>query len=103
MWSRSLSLYRGRHDPEVVHVLAGALWRTLLLTTLLGIAGVLAYGAWELVVVLENLTASGGSRSNPPALLDRAKLEQTLRAFESRNAQYEAARTSRPSVTDPSR
>jgi hypothetical protein len=103
-WARLLALYRARYEPENLRPLADMYWRTMLSLMLISVAGVVAFGVWEFVAVVENL-ASGQNNDNstPPVVLNRSQLETTLSIYGARQAQFQAAQSALVTVADPSK
>ncbi len=103
-FSRLRALYRARHEPENLRPLADVYWRSMLAFMLLSIAGVIAFGLWQFVVVVENLSsAQSGNSSASPVTFNRTKLDGALRAYDARQAQYDASASGAATVADPSR
>lgn len=103
-FDRLRALYRARHEPENLRPLADMYWRSVLAFMLLAVAGVIAFGLWQFVVVVENLSAAqSGNSSVSPVTFNRAKLDGVLRAYDTRQAQYDASASSAATVADPSK
>ena len=102
--NRLLAYYRARHEPENLRPLADMYWRALLALALLSVAGVIMFGLWEFVAVVESLTAAqSGTGTTPPVVLNRQQLETVLGAYDARQAQYRATEATRMTVNDPSK
>ena len=103
-FNRLRALYRARYEPENLRPLADMYWRFILALALLSIVGVIMFGLWQFVAVVENLSAAqSGSTSASPVIFNRTKLESVLRAYDARQAQYDASASSAATVTDPSK
>jgi hypothetical protein len=98
------ALYRARHEPENLRPLADMYWRFILALALLSVLGVALFGLWQFVMVVENLSAAqSGNNSASPVMFNRAKLDGVLRAYDARQAQYDASASSAVTITDPSK
>lgn len=95
--------YASRLEPENMRVIAEAFWRFMLLLAFVGLFGVVAFGAWEFSRVMDALGSAAESGKAPRAVLDRTRLEETLRTLDARRDAFEAAKAQRPAVADPSR
>ena len=103
-FNRLRALYRARYEPENLRPLADMYWRSMLALALFSIVGVIVFGLWQFVAVVENLSAAqSGSTSASPVVFNRTKLESVLRAYDARQAQYDASASSAATVTDPSK
>ncbi|MEK7601167.1 MAG: hypothetical protein AAB480_01375 [Patescibacteria group bacterium] len=103
-FNRLRALHRARHEPENLRPLADVYWRSMLAFMLLSIVGVIAFGLWQFVVVVENLSAAqSGNSSASPVTFNRTKLEGVLRAYDARQAQYDASASGAATVADPSK
>ncbi len=103
-FDRLRALYRARHEPENLRPLADMYWRFMLALALLSVVGVALFGLWQFVMVVENLSAAqSGYSSAPPVIFNRTKLENVLRAYDARQAQYDASASNAVTVTDPSK
>lgn len=98
------AVYEARYEPENIRPLVEWYWRVLLTGSLLGIIGVLAYGATEFFGVLGNLNdAQSVSRGTPPLILNRAQLADTLTKHKTRLDALEAAKGQQQQFADPSK
>jgi hypothetical protein len=96
-------LYERRLEPEYLRVLAEDYWRALLVFALCALIGLVLFGVWQFVAVLEDLAgAQNGAGVKPPVAFSRPLLENMLSAFDAREAAYEA-QGSGTTFTDPSR
>ena len=103
-FNRLRALYRASSEPENLRPLADMYWRFMLGLMLVSIAGVVMFGTWEFVAVIDRLTSLQNSgNSTPPVALDRYKLEATLSAYSERQARFQAALSARIIVGDPSK
>lgn len=100
-FDRIREIYTARHEPENVRHIADFLWRIMLVISSIAFVGILAYGAWEFIAVMEALYAPPPARAVPAPPLDRASLESALAQFEAREAAF-AATSSAATVPDPS-
>ncbi|OGG90941.1 hypothetical protein A3H16_00205 [Candidatus Kaiserbacteria bacterium RIFCSPLOWO2_12_FULL_53_8] len=93
-----------RHEPESLRSLADLYWRGLLSIAFCIITLVIFYGVWDLLNVLNALSASLDTSAPPPPALDRAALNKVIQGFETRQVQFDALRKN-PSagISDPSR
>jgi hypothetical protein len=96
-------LYDARHEPEHIRPLAEIYWRILLLTSVLCIALILAYGVSEFVTVLGKLGSGGSAGSSTPVVLDRNQLTEALDAYRDRQARPGVVSGGGDILVDPSR
>jgi hypothetical protein len=103
MLTRLRRLYERRLEPEYLRVLAEDYWRALLVFALCALIGLILFGVWQFIVVLEDLAgAQNGAGVKPPVAFSRPLLENTLSAFDAREAAYKA-RGSGTTYKDPSK
>ena len=98
-------MYSYRHTPENMRAFAEFYWRTLLYSASALALLAIGLGIWELSSVLQDFSTGarvGGSAQPVPAL-NKAQLKNTLENFQTREARFEALKTSVPKFTDPSK
>ena len=97
-------VYVRKHSPEYARAPADFYWRGLLSIAFCIITLVIFYGVWDLLNVLNALSASLDTSAPPPPALDRAALNKVIQGFETRQVQFDALRKN-PSagISDPSR
>ncbi len=104
MWNTLRSIYESRHEPENMRPLAEWYWRTLLSFALFAIVLVLAFGVWEFYTVTKKLNAGDSLRpAEQPEVLTKKDLAGMLDAYGEREARFDTAKNTRPTVADPSR
>lgn len=102
--NRVLNTYRERYDPEKIRVLAAAYWETVLALSFFGLIGVFFYGSYIFFGVLQNLNAPySGASITPDAALDRAKLDEILNVYLTRERNFDTARLNPTPIADPSK
>jgi len=104
IFNRFRALYRARYEPENLRPLADMYWRSMLALMLVSIVGVIMFGLWEFVAVVDSLaSAQGNANSTPPVALNRPELEATLHAYDARQEQFRASLSAPVTAKDPSR
>ena len=102
-FKRVKELYTYRHEPEYMRPLGEILWRTLLTVAAIGAVAVLIFAASVFLDVLTTLGGTPTGLTRPPTVLDRAKLDETLRRIDEKIIVYEAHRIGSPAIADPSK
>ena len=102
-FKRVKELYTYRHEPEYMRPLGEIVWHTLLLCAAIGAVGVLLFAASVFVDVLTTLGGSATGTSRPPVVLDRAKLDETLRLIDQKAVDFQALKSAPTAVVDPSK
>jgi hypothetical protein len=100
------SLLANPYEPENMRALIDVYWRVLLGTAVVFTAGIFAYGAWELMFVMEDapITHPRTSTSTSTTLpIDSNRIDKILSAFRARQDQFESLKTSSIPIADPSR
>jgi hypothetical protein len=96
-------IYERRLEPEYLRLLAEDYWRALLAFALCAFVGLILFGFWQFVTVLEDLSgAQSGPGVKPPVALDRTLLDKALAAFDAREELYSAAGSGQ-TFMDPSK
>ncbi len=104
IWNSLRTFYEARHEPENMRPLAEVYWRVLLVSALVALAGILAFGVWEFIGVTQKLNAGAGLKSSEQSdVLSRKELTEVLDLYQARQAEFDAAKRSRATVPDPSR
>lgn len=104
IFKRTHDAYAAGYEPEGLRRLSDIYWRALLVGAFLLLVCVFLYSTWGLLRVLEDLGATANSATPPPSPLNRALLNETLHAFETRQSQFQTFKTNPPAaIPDPSR
>jgi hypothetical protein len=104
MMNCARDIYAARHEPEGLRRLADFYWRGVLSLAFLIAACAILYGVWNILNVLNDLSAAPDTSASPPPPLDRTQLDATLNGFEARQAQFNALETTPgPTIPDPSK
>lgn len=104
IWNSLRTFYEARHEPENMRPLAEVYWRTLLVSALVALVGILSFGVWEFIDVTHTLSAGADLKSSEQSdILSRKDLTEMLDLYQARQAEFDAARGSRAGVPDPSR
>lgn len=93
-------LYSARHEPENMRPLAEVYWRLLLMIGLVMVALVIAYGIWEFVGVMNNLSSTDPSKP-ASATLNRSQLQNVLTSNRERQQRFATPQVT--GITDPSK
>ncbi|MBI5645207.1 hypothetical protein HY970_03865 [Candidatus Kaiserbacteria bacterium] len=95
--------YARRHEPEHVRSLAALFWRSMLAFTAISLIGIVLYGSWEFMRVMQIVSAPEDFRIAPRAALDRNRLERVLSDITARRDAYDAVGSTFVPIADPSR
>lgn len=93
--------YEYRHEPEAMHVLADLYWRASLSIAALISACFVAYGLWQLAVVVGTNAYQGGQSNTTNVPLSRQELQSALSGLAARKSATETISAMTLSVPDP--
>lgn len=97
-------MYAGRHEPENLRTFAKFYWRATLAVALLVSICAFAWGIINLSSMVLEMDQAPDIRPIAPPALDRAALTALIRAYDARQARFEALKTGASALlTDPSR
>lgn len=104
LFERSIKeAYAAPHEPGNLRTISEAFWRGLIVSALIAVLGVVAFGLWEFSVVMKKISTENAGTTPQADVLDKQKLEQVVVEYAGLKAEYEFAKKNRPSVTDPTR
>ncbi len=98
-----VQLYRERRSPQRLKMLADMWWWGMLCVGVVLFLLAVGFSAFEFIRSREILSATAQNvATNPQPVLDRAGLQNAVRALDGRAALYSQMRDNLPTTTDPS-
>ncbi|GEM_PF-2049288 len=102
-WKEVRKILNDRDEPRHIRLLADLYWKGLLLLAFVTLVSVFLYSIWGLTRILSGLNTAPDTSASPRPALNRAELNATVSAFETRKTQFQDFKTNPPAgVKDPS-